>query len=342
MKKSAIILVNLGTPESPTAAGVSRFLKLFLSDRRVVEAPRLIWWLLLRLVIIPLRAKKVAHAYRDIWWDEGSPLRVISHRQVAALQELLNKEYKTLAPLVVDAVTYGNPSIAAVIASLKEKGIDQYIVVPMYPQYSGSTTGAIYDQLSDMVKGVRNVPDIHTVKSFYNHPEYIDALALRVREYWEKNGRNKKLLMSFHGIPKEYADKGDPYGEHCMATAAALSEALQLSSSDWSIGFQSRFGPKQWLEPYTDEQLKIWAAEGVESVDVISPAFTADCLETLEELNISYRQVFMDAGGLSYNYIPCVNDSPAFTFALFKLIKPFLEIKGEKIVRVGNFFPDNG
>lgn len=321
MKKSAVILVNLGTPNAPTAGAVRRFLIPFLSDYRVVEAPRFLWWFVLRLIVIPLRTKKVANAYREIWWEEGSPLRVVSQRQVSALQSMLDTEYGSSAPLVVSAETYGDSSLALNIAALKAQGVEQYVVVPLYPQYSGSTTGAIYDQLADIIRGERNVPDICTVKSFYDQPEYIEALAQSVRDHWEKHNRKEKLLISFHGIPQEYTDKGDPYYEHCMATAEALVVALQLEPSDWRIGFQSRFGPKKWLQPYTDEQLKAWVVEGVKSVDIISPAFTADCLETLEELNINYRQVFLDAGGVSYSYVPCVNDSPAFIKSLFCLVK---------------------
>jgi protoporphyrin/coproporphyrin ferrochelatase len=321
MKKSAVILVNLGTPDAPTARAVRHFLTPFLSDYRVVEAPRLLWWFLLRLIVIPLRAKKVANAYREIWWEEGSPLRVISQRQVLALQAMLDTEYGSSAPLVLSAETYGDSSLASNITALKAKGIEQYIVVPLYPQYSGSTTGAIYDQLADIVRGERNVPDINTVKSFYDQPEYIEALSQSVLAHWEKHGRKQKLLISFHGIPQQYVDKGDPYYDQCMATAEALSLALKLEASDWKVGFQSRFGPKQWLQPYTDEQLKMWVKEGVESVDVISPAFVTDCLETLEELNISYRELFMDAGGVGYSYIPCLNDSPAFIKSLLCLVK---------------------
>ena len=321
MKKSAVILVNLGTPDVPTTGAVRRFLTPFLSDYRVVEAPRLLWWFLLRLIVIPLRAKKVANAYREIWWDEGSPLRVVSQRQVSALQAKLDTEYGTLAPIVKSAETYGDSSLSSNFADLKAQGIEQFVVIPLYPQYSGSTTGAIYDQLADLVRGERNVPDISTVKSFHDQPEYIEALSQSVLNYWGQNGRKQKLIISFHGIPQEYADKGDPYYDQCMATAEALALALQLKASDWKVGFQSRFGPKKWLQPYTDEQLKVCVKEGIKSVDVISPAFVADCLETLEELNISYRKLFVDAGGVEYSYIPCVNDSPEFIESLLCLVK---------------------
>lgn len=329
MKKTAVILVNLGTPEAATKTGVSDFLKSFLSDSRVVEAPKLLWWFVLRCIVIPLRAKKVAKAYQEIWWEEGSPIRVISERQVVSLQQKMDEEYGDSAPRIFGAVSYGNPSLKDTIRELQEnkgiegvdEGIEKFLIVPMYPQYSGSTTGAIYDQLADITHGTRNVPDICVIKAFYDDPGYISALAERVNCHWDQQGKGEKLLMSFHGIPQEYADKGDPYGKHCQATAEALAENLNLNPEDWAMGFQSRFGPKKWLQPYTDEHLLSWVKQGVKSVDIISPAFTADCLETLEELNIGYRDIFMTAGGENFSYIPCVNDSDLFIEFLGQLVK---------------------
>jgi len=325
MKKTAIILVNLGTPDTATKAGVSRFLKSFLSDQRVVEAPKLLWWFILRCIIIPLRSKKVAKAYQEIWWEEGSPLRVISQRQGLALQQKLQEEFQENVPEVKVAVTYGHPSIKETIQTLENEAYEKFIVVPMYPQYSGSTTGAIYDQLAQLTIGTRNVPEVITIKAFFDHPMYISALAETVKEYWEKNGRSEKLLMSFHGVPQDYVDKGDPYYDHCLGTAQALANKLSLMEGDWVMGFQSRFGPKKWLQPYVDEQLKTWVDEGVSSVDIISPAFTADCLETLEELDIGYRESFLEQGGKKYNYIPCLNDSTLFINSLFDLVKSHLK-----------------
>ena len=334
MKKTAVILVNLGTPETPSPKGISDFLKLFLSDCRVVEIPRLIWWPILRLIVIPLRAKKVAKAYQEIWWEgcktecdedcrskcKGSPIRVITARQVIALQEELSVNLGTRAPLVVSAVTYGEPSISNIISDLKTKEIEHFVILPMYPQYSGSTTGAIYDQISTMNHKSRNVSDVTIIKSYSTHTGYIDSLEKSIKSHWKKHGKKEKLLMSFHGIPQEYSDKGDPYGEHCKSTANALASRLSLKESDWSMGFQSRFGPKKWLQPYIDDQLLDCIKDGVKSVDIISPAFTADCLETLEELNIGYRELFIEAGGKDYSYIPCVNDSSLFISALADII----------------------
>lgn len=324
MKKIAIILTNLGTPETATKTGITKFLREFLSDRRVVEAPAFIWWFILRLIVIPLRAKKVTKAYQAIWWEEGSPIKVIGLRQVKALQEKLNTDYGLSSLLVAEAVTYGTPSIKETIEKLKVQGIEKFIVLPMYPQYSCSTTGAIYDQIAHIMKTHRDVPDISTIKSFYDHPGYIKSLAESVTHHWQQHGKNEKLLMSFHGIPQEYADKGDPYPEHCYYTANALAKELNLKDTDWALCFQSRFGPKQWLKPYTEHQLKKWLAEGIKTVDIISPAFTADCLETLEEININYRALFTKEGGVSYHYIPCVNDSKVFINTLADLIKQYI------------------
>lgn len=321
MNKKAVIVVNLGTPETPTPGAVAKFLKQFLSDSRVVEAPKLLWWFLLRLVIIPLRAKKVAHSYGEIWLAEGSPLRVITGRQVTALQNQLDEDVGLGNTLVCEAMTYGEPSLSHTFQRLREQGIQEYVVLPMYPQYSGSTTGAIYDQLSAIIRQSRNVPDISVIKSFHDHSGYTDCLVQSIRDSWDKNGRHEKLLMSFHGIPQEYVDKGDPYYQHCLVTAEAVAEKLSLEKDQWAMSFQSRFGPKQWLQPYTDEQLKTWATNGVKSIDIISPAFTVDCLETLEELNISYRELFLSEGGEHYEYIPCLNDAPQFIKTLATLVK---------------------
>lgn len=319
MNKTSVILVNLGTPKEPTPASIARFLRAFLSDPRVVEVPRLLWWFLLRLVIIPLRAKRVAHAYHEIWWEEGSPLRVISGRQVADLQEVLTDRYGEEAPVVAEAMTYGEPALDETIQRLEEKGIEKFLIIPMYPQYSGSTTGAIYDQVAQIIQQSRNVPDMSVIKSFHDDIGYIQSIAESIKAHWAEHGRNEKLLMSFHGIPQDYVDKGDPYSEHCRATAHAIASALELASSEWSMSFQSRFGPKKWLQPYTDDKLKQWLEEGIRSVDIVSPAFTADCLETLEELNMSYRELFIEQGGEKYHYIPCVNNAPLFINALAEI-----------------------
>ncbi len=319
-KKAAIVLVNLGTPEAPTPKAVGKFLKAFLSDPRVVEAPRWFWLPLLRGVIVPVRSRKAAKAYQKIWWPDGSPLKLISQQQVSALQESLQKKLGEQAPLVVEACTYGEPSIAGQIDKLVAEGIEKLVVIPLYPQYSCSTTAPVWDQLARYILGKRDIPDIGFVKSFYQRDDYIEALADSVRKHWQENGRGEKLLMTFHGVPKEYVEKGDPYRKHCEATANALASVLELEPSQWLCSFQSRFGPKEWLKPYTDETLEKWAQEGVKSVDVISPAFTADCLETLEELKIENRHLFLESGGESYSYIPCLNSGENFINVLAEIV----------------------
>ena len=318
-KTTAVILVNLGTPEEPTAKGVSRFLKKFLSDKRVVEAPALIWWFVLRLVVIPLRKKRVAHAYQSIWTDQGSPLRVISERQSQLLQEMLKQQQ--VDARVVTAETYGKISLADTVKELEHQGVERIVIIPMYPQYSGSTTGAIFDQLADLYKNSRNVPDLRVVKDFYDHPLYIEALANSVTRFWNQHGRNKMLLISFHGVPKSYVENGDPYYEQCQRTSALLANKLELDEQQWCMTFQSRFGPKEWLQPYTDETLKQLAQQPQASVDIVSPAFVADCLETLEELNVENRKFFLEAGGEKFGFIPCLNDEKIFIECLSHLIK---------------------
>lgn len=320
-KKSAILLVNLGTPAEPTPGGVAVFLKRFLSDPRVVEAPRLMWWFILRLIIIPVRAKRVAAAYRKIWTKEGSPIKVISVRQAEKLQTVLEKDHPENAPLVVAAEAYGDNSIGEQVTVLANRRVTAFTLVPMYPQYSGVTTGAIYDQVARLQLQSRDVPDIRIVKSYPDEPGYINALTTVVRQHWQTNARNEKLLMSFHGVPQAYVDKGDPYYEQCTQTARCLAQALDLADTEWAFSFQSRFGSRQWLQPYTDKLLEQWAVEGVKSVDVVSPAFTADCLETLEELNIGSRELFLQAGGDAFSYIPCVNDSNGFIAFLAQLAR---------------------
>jgi ferrochelatase len=318
--KSAVLLVNLGTPASPHKKDVARFLKQFLSDTRVIEAPRWLWQPLLRCVIVPLRAKKSAHAYQQIWSEQGSPLKVISQQQVSALQSTLQQQLGNDAPQVVEACTYGEPSIKTQTNMLVTAGVERIVVIPMYPQYSATTTAAVWDQLADAVKSLRNVPDLTLVRSFYQRQDYIEALAQSVREHWQTHGKKQKLLMSFHGIPQEYADKGDPYPAHCQSTAARLAQALALSDDQWLCSYQSRFGPKQWVQPYTEQTLTQWGKDGVESVDIMSPAFAADCLETLEELNIANRELFVESGGADYSYIPCLNERSDFINVLAAIV----------------------
>ncbi|MFD1216287.1 ferrochelatase [Microbulbifer celer] len=313
--KHAVIVMNLGTPAAPTPDGVRQFLKEFLSDPRVVEIPRPLWQVILNLFILPRRPQAIAPAYEEIWdcgLDgepvTGSPIDYYTRRQAALLQERLQKSVAGGGSMVVThAMTYGKPNLAETVAELREQGVESFTVLPLYPQYSATTTGAIYDQVAKIIRGQRNIPDISVAHEYWRNPAYIEALANSVREHWEQHGAAEKLLMSFHGIPKANTRKGDPYYHQCCGTAELLAEALSLPRERWEICFQSRFGKAEWLQPYTDKTLIAWGESGVSSVDVICPAFSSDCLETLEEIAVENRANFIDAGGREYRYIPALN-----------------------------------
>jgi len=303
---AGVLLVNLGSPQAATRREVARFLRPFLLDRRVVEVPRLLWWPLLRGVVIPLRAGRVARAYQAIWQDCGSPLRCYTEGLAARVQEQGGPLGRPLQ--VRWAVTYGEPGIAGELERLQGEGIDTIVVVPLFPQYSATTTGAVYDQLAAFVQRQRNIPDLRVVKRYANLPEYIAALADSVRAHWRTHGRGERLLMSFHGIPQRCAELGDPYPHDCETTARSLAETLQLAPGDWQLGYQSRFGRQQWLQPYTATILAQWARSGVGVADVICPAFATDCLETLEEIGRQNAEMFCALGGRALRLIPCLND----------------------------------
>ena len=301
-----VLLVNLGTPDSPSVADVRSYLKEFLWDPRVVKMARPIWWLVLNLVILNTRPKRSAAAYAKVWTAEGSPLLVISKRQHQALQAELDRRSSNTK--VVLAMTYGNPGIAAGLDELRAAGVQDILVLPLYPQYSDTTTAAVHDAVTNALQGGAWQPPVHYVDSYYDHPSYINALADSVRQYQSIHGSPDKLVMSFHGIPQDYIKAGDPYAGECEATAQLLADALGLSSQQWCLTYQSRLGPKQWLQPYTIEQLVVLAENGVRNVQVVCPGFSVDCLETLEEIALENRSAFMEAGGEAYDYIPCLND----------------------------------
>ncbi len=306
-KRLGVILVNLGTPEQPTPASVRRFLQVFLSDKRVVEIPSIIWKPILFGFILPFRPKSVAQAYASIWTDRGSPLKAITEDQIAGLRQLLLNQYGEKSPLVEYAMTYGRPGLESAVDSLTEQGATRFLVLPLYPQYSATTTGAVYDQVAKLIQSRRNVPQVLVHKQYCERDDYISALANSIDRFQQNNGTPEKLLFSFHGIPKRCVDLGDPYYEQCMATAAATAKRLQLSDEQWQVSFQSRLGKAEWLKPYTSELLQEWGKTGVKDVQVVCPAFAADCLETLEEIRVENRDVFIEAGGQSYEMIPCLN-----------------------------------
>ncbi|MCW8196471.1 ferrochelatase [Proteobacteria bacterium 005FR1] len=309
MARWGVILMNLGTPAAPTREAYRSFLKEFLSDPRVVEIPRPVWWPILNLFILPLRPRKVAEAYKEIWDDElGSPLAAITKRQTAALADKLERELGDRSPLVTYAMMYGQPCFDDRVKELQEQGAEQIFVLPLYPQYSATTTAPIYDKFASLISRSRNIPDITINKQYYDHPGYIDALVRSVRDFREERGAAQRLLLSFHGIPQRCVDLGDPYSEHCKLTAKNLAAGLGLTDDQWGMSFQSRLGRAQWLQPYTVDVLDRWAREGVKTVDVICPAFAADCLETLEEIAVEAKAIFQAAGGDDLRLIPCLND----------------------------------
>ena len=315
-----VLLVNLGTPEAPTPKAVRRYLAEFLGDPRVIDAPRWLWWPILHGVILRIRPPKVAKAYASVWQEEGSPLLAIGRRQQRALRERLASQMGESIPVEL-AMTYGKPSMEEAGLKLRESGVDRIVVLPLYPQFSRTTTAAVFQRLAKALEPCPHLPELRFVRDYHDHPDYISALAASVRQHWEANGDRGRLLMSYHGIPKRYVDNGDPYARHCEKTSRLLAEELGLGEGEWFQSYQSRFGREEWLKPYTDETLKAWGADKIECVDVISPAFAADCLETLEEIDAENRHYFQEAGGGRYRYIPDLNDRPEHVTLLTKLVE---------------------
>jgi ferrochelatase len=314
-----VLLTNLGTPDSCSRADVRRYLGEFLWDPRVVEVPRPLWWLVLNLVILNTRPRRSAAAYQRVWTEAGSPLLVISRQQEAALQEKLEQQ-SGFPVKVILAMRYGNPSIAAGLEQLRQAGARRILVLPLYPQYSATTTASTFDAVSAELRRWRWLPETRFINHYHDDPAYIDALASSVQTYQAEHGTPERLLMSFHGIPKDYFMAGDPYHCESCKTARLLADRLGLDKTQWQLSFQSRLGPREWLRPYTDETLRKLAAEGVRKVQVICPGFSADCLETLEEIAMENRDTFLEAGGESYEYIPCLNAGPAHIDMLAGLV----------------------
>lgn len=322
MTKQSVLLVNLGTPESASAAGVKAFLKPFLSDPRVVSIPRLFWLPLLNGVILPLRCKRVAKAYQSIWFDDGSPLLHYSLIQQKALSAMFSET--GLDVHVELAMTYGERSIKDAIAKLQLLGSEHIVVLPLFPQYSSTTTAPVFDQVANYLQNTIDVPSMSLVKHYHNHPAFIEALALSIERHWAERGRAEKLLLSYHGIPKFLVEKGDVYAEHCVETTTLLCARLGLSEDDVVHCYQSRFGKAEWLQPYTNETLVKLAENGTKSLDVIAPAFAVDCLETLEEMAIENKELFVNAGGEDYRFIACLNDDAAHIDALHAIASDYL------------------
>lgn len=312
--KTAVVLVNLGTPDAADAPAVRRYLKQFLSDPRVVEIPRALWWIILNCIILPIRAKKSAKKYALIWTAEGSPLKVHTAKQAMLLRGALGQQGHDVD--VAFAMSYGNPALPAVLDQLKAAGCERILVVPAYPQYSATTTASIFDAVTRHYHSVRNMPELRFIKHYHDDAAYIHALKQSVLAHWETHGRGQKLVLSFHGVPKRSLMLGDPYHCECCKTGRLLAQELGLAPSEVLVTFQSRFGRAEWLQPYTAPTLQTLAKEGVQRVDVMCPGFTSDCLETLEEISLEAKQEFLLAGGKEFHYIPCLNESPAWIAAL--------------------------
>jgi protoporphyrin/coproporphyrin ferrochelatase len=321
LARTAVLLVNLGTPTAPEPGPVRQYLKEFLSDPRVVEIPRLLWWPILNGVILVVRPRKSAAKYAAIWTEQGSPLLVHSQQQTLLLRGYLGE--RGLEVDVELAMRYGEPSIESALRRLAERDVDRVLIVPMYPQYSATTTASALDEVFNVLERVRNLPEVRWIKHFHDYPGYITALRQSVLDHWKRHGRAQdrggKLVMSFHGVPKRTLRLGDPYHCECQKTGRLLAESLGLGPDEYVLTFQSRFGRAEWLQPYTTPTLVALARGGAKTVDVICPGFPADCLETLEEIAIEGRDTFLASGGEEYRYIACLNESSAFITALTDL-----------------------
>lgn len=322
-KKTGVIITNLGTPEQPTTSAVRRYLSEFLSDPRVVEIPRLLWMLILHGIILRTRPAKSAKLYKSIWSDEGSPLMAITKKQKAKLDTLLSEEGYDQVEVRM-AMRYGSPSVSEVLKEFQQSGIHRIVVLPLYPQYAGPTTGSTFDAIAKELCQWRWVPELHFINSYHDNDDYINALARSVKEHFDKNGKPEKLVLSYHGMPKRNLMLGDPYHCLCLKTTRLVAEKLGLAEDDYVSTFQSRFGKAEWLKPYTDATLEELPSKGIKKIAIISPAFSADCLETIEELEQENRDIFIGAGGEDYQYIPCLNDDDDHIAMMANIIRPHL------------------
>lgn len=316
---TAVLLVNLGTPDAPTPAAVRRYLAEFLADPRVIELPRLLWMPLLYGVILPFRSRRSAKAYQQVWTEQGSPLLTYTQGLAAGLHTALAEDGRPLG--VHAAMRYGNPSIRSVLRELKDRGLRRLLVLPLYPQFSATTTASVFDAVVDELKTWRLQPELRFVTDYHREPAWLDAVAESVRQHWQAHGRGDRLLFSFHGIPKRYFTAGDPYHCLCQFTAREVAERLQIPRDAWQLSFQSRVGKEEWLRPYTDETVAGLPSQGVRTLDVVCPGFAVDCLETIEEIAGENAEIFQHAGGEALRYVPALNDSAAHVEALLPLLR---------------------
>lgn len=322
-ERTGILLTNLGTPDAPTPSALRRYLKEFLWDPRVVEVPRPIWWLILNGVILNIRPRKSAKAYETVWTDRGSPLLYHTQDQCDAVRARMQAKYGD--DVVVEfAMRYGNPSVTSALQKLEDQGVRKLLVLPLYPQYSGATTASTFDAIAQDFKGRRWLPEMRFINHYHDFGPYIDAMAQQIERHWTEHGRTEKLMFSYHGVPKKYLLRGDPYHCECFKTSRLLAERLGLNKDEYLTTFQSRFGREEWLKPYTDHTLMAMGKDGVTSVQVFCPGFAADCLETIEEIGEENRDYFLEAGGKTYQYIPAMNAESHHVDALTQLLEQHL------------------
>jgi protoporphyrin/coproporphyrin ferrochelatase len=319
-KKIGVLLANLGSPTAPTTSAVRKFLKDFLWDPRVVNIPRPIWWLILHAFVLPFRPARSAKAYQKIWTDKGSPLIYLTRQ----LSENLADKFNSKGISTKYSMRYGEPSIACQLRLFKEQGIDNVVVLPLYPQYSSTTTASIYDDVIKELSQWRHLPSLQFISDYHQHDSYIVAIAESVKSAWQEHGKNELLLMSFHGLPELLTKLGDPYYYQCQETAKLIAEKLGLDEKQWMLVFQSRFGKAEWLKPYCADTLQKLPGQGIKTVDVVCPGFAVDCLETLEEMAMENKSVFIEAGGVGYRYIPALNDTEIHADAIAKLLDEWI------------------
>ncbi len=325
---TGILVTNLGTPDAPNPSALRKYLAEFLSDQRVIEVPKIIWWFILHGIILTLRPHKSAAAYKKIWTQHGSPLLVITKSQAHKIQDELNKRLQK--PIQVEcAMRYGKPSMATGLEKLRAANAKRLLILPLYPQYSATTTASTFDATAAILKKWRLIPELRMINHYHDDPGYITALAGSIRQHWQTHPKPEKLLFSFHGLPHAYLLAGDPYHCECHKTARLVATTLGLQADEWQLTFQSRFGPKKWLQPYTDVTLKTLATNGIKHVQIICPGFAADCLETLEEIELQNRAFFIAAGGDKFSYIPALNDTDSHIDVLCTIIQKHLQAWGD-------------
>ena len=322
-EKIGVLITNLGTPDAPNRKELKVYLNQFLSDPRVIELPKILWQILLKLVILQVRPSKSAEAYRQIWTDKGSPLLDIANRQLSKIQSSFSSKSENIVFEV--GMRYGNPSIPNALLKLQKKQVRRLLVLPMYPQYCAATTGSTFDEVTNVLQKWRWIPEMRFINQYFEEKNYIEALSNSINTFWKNNQKPQKIIFSYHGIPKRYLTNGDPYHCFCLKTTRLVKEHMDLSDDEIMTTFQSRFGREEWLKPYTSETLKELPKQGIKNIHIISPGFSSDCLETLEELEEENKEYFMESGGESYNYIPCLNDNEDHIDVFVNLIKKHIQ-----------------